>query len=78
MDAKQFALMEEDGGEVYFHGCYSIPEGKDETDVARIYRAVMDAEYPNDEAWTYDDIKAALENEGFEYVPTAQFWEHNA
>ena len=73
-DAKQFVLLERDGRDVYFHGAVKIPEGKDDADVARIYRSVMDSS----EEWNYDDIIQALGAEGFEYVPSAQFWEHEA
>lgn len=74
-DAKQFVLLERDGSDVYFHGCVTIPEGKTDADVARIYQAVM---YSGDEEWNYDDILTALALEGFERIPAATFWESQA
>jgi len=73
-DAKQFVLLDRDGSDVFFHGCVTIPKGKDDADVARIYRAVAEAK----EDWNYDDILDALKAEGFKYVPAAQFWEDSA
>jgi hypothetical protein len=73
-DAVQFVLLERDGHEIYFHGCVTIPPGRDERDVARIYRTVMESS----EEWNYDDIHKALAAEGFHYVPSAKFWEHDA
>ena len=74
MDANIFVLLERDGSDTHFHGCVAIPKGKDESDVARIYSAVMDT---GDE-WNYDDIHEALSKEGFTRIPARQFWEDQA
>jgi hypothetical protein len=66
--------MEEDGHDVYFHGLFAAPEGKDKSDLRRIYQAVINA---NDE-WCYDDITAALEAEGFVRLEADRFYETEA